>query len=310
MKEPKAFMPPPNFRGTRAPQKNQSNIDASIADRSAQINSGITEKIYLLDPEQIEPNPYQPRKHFDETALDELAKDIARDGQIQPVVIIDTGSRYVLVVGERRLRACKINNMKIKATVENGREETLKTDSTRLRRIAMMENIKREDLTTIERAEAIQSLYEAPEYSKMTKKEFAAEIGMSYTTVNRLFDILNLSPYIKEQIRGEATVSIQTLENLSRLDHEAANKLYDHIVAEGLNNEVSLDLIRNSKSDKRSTGHNEVSPSPVPAIKKYTWGSYKSSNKKITLDIAVENKEMIKEIDEIIKKYSKGDKDE
>lgn len=304
-KIPKAFNPPPPFRGARSPQKNKPDIDASIADRSAQINSGITEKIYLLDPEQIEPNPYQPRKHFDETALDELAKDIARDGQIQPVVVIDTGSRYVLVVGERRLRACKHNKMKIKATIENGSEETLKTDSTRLRRIAMMENIKREDLTTIERAESLQSLYEAPEYSKMTKKEFAAEISMSYTTVNRLFDILNLSPYIKEQIRAQATVSIQTLENLSRLDHEAANKLYDHIVAEGLNNEVSLDLIRNSKSDKRAPGHNEVSPSPTPALKKYNWGSYKSTNKKVTIDIAVENKEMIKEIDEIIKKYSK-----
>lgn len=275
--------------------------------RSEQITAGIVEKIHYLDPAKIEPNPYQPRKHFDPDAIAELARDIQNDGQLQAIVVIDTGSRYVLIVGERRVRACLSINRTVKATVESGSEETLEKDSTRILRSAIMENIKREDLTYIERAESLYKLSQAPEYSKLNRKEFAAEIGIAYTTYNRLMDILNLSPYIKERIRGKNTVSIQALENLSRLDEDTANVVFDQIVAEGLSAEQSNELIRNSKNDKRGEGaKNGRDKKPSESL----WcGSIKTTPKRITFELDPKrlNEAAILEIRAVIEKYKDSD---
>lgn len=275
--------------------------------RSEQITAGIVEKIHYLDPAKIEPNPYQPRKFFDPDAIEELAREIQSNGQLQPVVVIDTGSRYVLIAGERRVRACLSANMTVKAIVESGSEETLEKDSTRILRSAIMENIKREDLTYIERAESLYKLSQAPEYVNMNRKEFAAEIGISYTTYNRLMDILNLSPYIKERIRGNNSVSIQALENLSRLDDNTANAVFDQIITEGLNAEQSNELIRNSKNDKRGEGAKIVKDKkPNESL----WcGLIKTTPKKITFELDPKklDESAILEIRAIIEKYKAKD---
>lgn len=289
-----------------ASSKKQTNTptNTSIEQRSAQINSGIIEKIHIINPDTIVPNPFQPRKYFSESALKDLANDIKRDGQLQPIIVLDTGSRYILVVGERRVRACKILGIKVKAIIEKSSEDKLLVDSTRLLRVAMMENIKREDLTTIERAESLFQLSKTQEYSELSKIDFSEKIGISYTTLNRLYDILKLSPYIKEQLRLGSSVSLQALENLSRLDYETANFIYNKIITEDLKSEESLDLIRKSKIDKR--GDNTKKPSSLQStLEKFNWGTFKSTSKKIVLDISLEkaSSEMINEIKEMITKY-------
>lgn len=272
--------------------------------RSEQIMSGLLEKVHMLDPTKIEPNPYQPRKFFSDESIAELAHDIKNNGQLQAVIVIDTGERYVLVAGERRVRACTLIEKHVKAVIEQGSEETLQKDATRILRSAIMENEQREDLTFLERAESLFSLSQAPEYIQLSKKEFAAEVGISYTTFNRLMDLLNLSPYIKGMIKEGNIVSIQALENLSRLDEKTANSIFDKIVAEGLNAEQSQELIRASKEDKRgeNTGAKEV----YKAQKESYWcGSIKTSRKKIVFDFDLKkvDQKMIDEIKNILEKY-------
>lgn len=282
--------------------KKIQHLNESISFRSEQINSGI-ERVFVLDPKSIEPNPFQPRKHFNEETLQQLADDIKTDGQLQPVLVIDTGSRYVVVAGERRVRACRLLGVEVKAIVERSSEEQLSADSTRLLRVAMMENIKREDLTALERAESLLQLSKTQEYIELSKAEFARKVGVSYTSLNRLFDILNLTPYIKDKIRNGTSVSLQSLENLSRLDAEVANRMFDEIEKENLNNEDAIALIREYKSvTKKET--NKPKNNNVTSDK-YYWGSFKSNNKQMTLSISTEkaNSDMIQEIKEIIKKY-------
>lgn len=286
--------------------KKAQQLNESISFRSEQINSGI-ERVFMLDPKNIEPNPFQPRKHFNQETLQQLADDIKTDGQLQPILVIDTGSRYVVIAGERRVRACRLLGVEVKAIVERSSEEQLNADSTRLLRVAMMENIKREDLTALERAESLLQLSKTQEYEKLSKAEFARNVGVSYTSLNRLFDILNLTPYIKDKIRKGTSVSLQSLENLSRLDAENANRMFDEIESGNLNNEDAITLIREhkniTKKETKSTKNNSA------ISDKYYWGSFKSNNKQMTLNISTEkaNSDMIQEIKEIIKKYQDGE---
>lgn len=291
----KSFIPP----SSTSKKTLNDNKEDSISRRSEQIASGLVERIFTIDPNKIEPNPYQPRKHFDEESIRELAEDILRDGQIQPVVVIDTGSRYVLVVGERRTRACKLINVDVKAIIEKGTEESLQKDSTRLLRVAMMENIKREDLTIIERAESLQKLSESPDYLGIPRTVFAKKIAIPYSTVNRLFDILKLPDAIKDRIRADNSVSIRALENLSRMEEGRAIELFEKIVNEQLNSTDSLDLIAEAKKEKgepRKTGG-------LSYI--HQWGSFKDSDKKLTIQVDKNkaNPQMIAEIQEVLKRY-------
>ena len=100
-----------------------------------------------IEIDLIAPNPYQPRKNFDEEALSELASSIDEFGLIQPVVLYkDKEGSYILIAGERRLRACKIlGKTDIKAVI-------LEAEEDKLRELALIENIQREDLNPIELA--------------------------------------------------------------------------------------------------------------------------------------------------------------
>ena len=102
----------------------------------------------------IKPNPYQPRKVFDEVAIKELSDSIKEHGILQPIIVRKTGMTYEIVVGERRFRAAKLAGLEeIPAVVrELTDEETME--------LAILENLQREDLTPIEEAEAYHNLME------------------------------------------------------------------------------------------------------------------------------------------------------
>lgn len=303
METKKPFDPPPSFKPKKA---GVTTIDKSIAHRSEQISSGLTERIHLLDPNKIEPNPYQPRKHFNKETIKELARDIERDGQLQPIIVIDTGARYVLVVGERRVRACRLANKEVKAIIERGTEDSLQNDSTRLQRVALMENIRRDDLSVIDKAEALLSLSKSPEYANLPKTDFASKIDIPYATLNRLFRILDLPESVKERVRTGDAVSIRALDMLSRLSESEAIVLYDKILADNLNNEESLDLISKSKEEQKPTSEN-TKPTPKRDTVKHGWGVYRYTDKKITIEITKDkaDKAMLAEINAVIDKYSK-----
>lgn len=144
-----------------------------------------------IDIERITPNPYQPRVHFNEIALRELSESIKRHGLLQPIIVVAKDDGYMLLAGERRLRASKLAGfVKIKAIVAD-------IESKNLRELALIENIQREDLNPIELAVAYKELIE--EY-KITQEGLSEIIHKSRTQITNTMRLLSLSEQTKKYL--------------------------------------------------------------------------------------------------------------
>lgn len=142
--------------------------------------AGVTE----LNIDDVYPNPDQPRKVFDQTALYELSDSIKKHGVIMPIVVNKNGNRYMIIAGERRYRASKLaGKTTIPAVIKNYNEREIKE-------ISLIENLQREDLNPIEAANAMRQLMD--EYS-LTQEELAERIGKSRSAVANTLRLLSLS---------------------------------------------------------------------------------------------------------------------
>jgi len=144
-----------------------------------------------IDIDRITPNPFQPRVHFSETALKELSESIKRHGLLQPIIVVAKDDAYMLLAGERRLRATKLAGFtRIKAIVAD-------IESKNLRELALIENIQREDLNPIELAVAYKELIE--EY-KITQEGLSEIIHKSRTQITNTMRLLSLSEQTKRYL--------------------------------------------------------------------------------------------------------------
>ena len=145
--------------------------------------------VLFLEPEKIRPNPFQPRKKFDEERLEELAESIEQYGLIQPITVRYLGEeRYELISGERRLRASKL------AGISNIPAYVRYADDEQSMACSLIENIQREDLNPLEIALAYQRLLEEFSY---TQSELANKVGKNRTTVTNMLRLLNLPDFIQ-----------------------------------------------------------------------------------------------------------------
>ena len=140
-------------------------------------------------------NPNQPRKVFDETALNELASSISKHGVIMPIIVNKSGDRYMIIAGERRFRASKIAGLtKVPVIVKT-------YDERQIKEISLIENLQREDLNPIEAATAMRSLMN--DYG-MTQEDLADRIGKSRPAIANTLRLLTLSQeVIKMVANGE-----------------------------------------------------------------------------------------------------------
>lgn len=136
--------------------------------------------------DKISANPNQPRKNFDEQALQELAESIKKHGVIMPIVVNDNGDgTYMIIAGERRFRACRLAGREtIPVVIRKYSEREIKE-------ISLIENLQREDLNPIEAATAMKQLM--VDY-KLTQDELAERIGKSRPAIANTLRLLNLSP--------------------------------------------------------------------------------------------------------------------
>ncbi|MCK4537448.1 MAG: ParB/RepB/Spo0J family partition protein [Candidatus Krumholzibacteria bacterium] len=142
-----------------------------------------TERVREIALGEIDPNPHQPRDHFDDKHLGELAESIKRNGVLQPVVVRRAGDRYQLIVGERRLRASEIaEKTTIPAIVRN-------VDDNDALKLALLENLQREDLNPIEEARGYLALKQR---TGLSSKEIASILGKNRSTVANTLRLLNL----------------------------------------------------------------------------------------------------------------------
>ena len=176
----------------------------------------------VVDINKVEPNRDQPRKNFDEDALEELADSIRQVGLIQPIVVQDRKGYYEIIAGERRWRACKKAGLKeIPVIIRNFTEQEIVE-------ISIIENIQREDLNPIEEAMAYKRLLE--EFN-LKQDEVAEKVSKNRTTITNSLRLLKLTDDVQQMIvdgklsTGHARAIISIEDPAKQL--EIAEKIFD-----------------------------------------------------------------------------------
>lgn len=157
-----------------------------------------SEEIVRLNLSEIRPNPYQPRKTFDDESIKELAESIKEQGVIQPIIVRRVLRGFEIVAGERRFRASQLcGNEKIPAVVRD-------LDDAKVMEIALIENLQREDLNAIETALAYESLMST---FKLTQEELSLKVGKSRSHIANFIRLLALPESIKGHV-SRGTISM------------------------------------------------------------------------------------------------------
>lgn len=197
------------------------------------------EKYFECNIEKIFPNKFQPRLHFDESELQELADSIRENGVIQPLIVTNSEAKgcYDLIAGERRLRASKIAGL---TTVPVVVMDITKEDT--LLELALIENIQRTDLNPIEEAEAYQNLINKCGY---TQEETAKRVGKKRSTVSNMLRLLNLPDFVKNDLM-EGVLSEGHARALLRLsdDIPAMREVRDLILKKALSVRQTEKIVR------------------------------------------------------------------
>jgi len=187
--------------------------------------SSVTPEIVHLAVELIDPNPFQPRRIFDDEAIEELKSSILRQGILQPVVVRPAGSRYQLILGERRLRATRaagLASIPAQVRMVESNEEMLE--------LAILENVHREDLTPIELAQAILRLQQ--QYN-LTQESVAEKMGMSRAHIANLVRLLKLPERIQSALsEGKLTMG-HARALLSVVDEGEQLDLFERFMVDG-----------------------------------------------------------------------------
>ena len=174
---------------------------------------------------EIRPNPYQPRKTFDEAALKELAESIKERGVFQPVLVRKSLKGYELIAGERRMKASKMAGLKeIPAVV-------LDFNDADMMEVSLLENIQREDLTPIEEAQGYEQIIKKLGY---TQDELAKRISKSRAYISNTLRLLKLPNKVKDMVNKGQLSYGHARALLSINDEDKILELADRIVREGL----------------------------------------------------------------------------
>lgn len=206
------------------------------------MESASTDDIKEILVSEIRPNPYQPRKSFNEDALKELALSIKNYGVFQPIIVKKSIKGYDLIAGERRLRASKIAGLeKIPAIVKEFNDDEM-------REIALLENIQRENLTAIELAWAYKGIIDNLD---LRQEDLAQKIGKSRSHITNTLGLLNLPNDVQEMIlnselsMGHARV-LSKMEDVSEISNLARKIVNENISVHELEN-----ISKNAEVKKR-----------------------------------------------------------
>lgn len=197
------------------------------------------EQIIKVSLDELRSNPYQPRQVFDEDALKELAASIKEHGVFQPIIIKKSIKGYEIIAGERRVKASKIAGLKeIPAIV---REFT----DTEMMEIALLENLQRENLNSIEEASAYKQLIKN---LNLTQEKLAERLGKSRSHITNMLGLLSL-PEATQNLISTKKISMGHARILSKLEDENQVKdLSNRIITEGLSVR-QLEKITSSKEE-------------------------------------------------------------
>lgn len=212
-----------------------------------------------LGLDRIIPNPDQPRTFFDETEIHGLAESIRSVGLIQPIIVREREGLYVIVAGERRYRACKLNEMKtIKAIIIEADDEQNLT-------MALIENIQRESLNPIEEAKAYKVLINR---FKLKQQDLAKKVGKERTTITNSLRLLNLPEEIQEGIVDKKISSGHAKVILSVEEPDRQLFLFKEAVEKELSVRALENIVNNVKEKNQSSSSQKKSALKTAQIKK------------------------------------------
>ncbi len=237
------------------------NIDADLKTTSGNLKPEVVEKstsMLTVPLDQIEVNPHQPRKDFDDNALSELATSIKLHGLIQPLTVTAIpGGKYRLIAGERRMRASRIAGLKeVPVFIRQ-------TNDSHLLELALLENLQRENLNAIEIALSYKRLMDELDY---TQEQVAERMGKDRSTVTNYIRLLKLPPDIQVAVRnGDISMGhARALINVDAVDKQLF--IFSEIKKRGLSVRQTEDLVRNIYTP--STVKATVKTQMPPAFKK------------------------------------------
>ena len=206
------------------------------------MENATTNEIQDIPVNEIRPNPYQPRKSFNEDALRELSESIKNHGVFQPIIVKKGIRGYDLIAGERRLRASKMAGLdKIPAIVKDFSDDEM-------REIALLENIQRENLTAIELAWAYKGIIDNLD---IRQEDLALRIGKSRSHITNTLGLLNLPEEVQKMIlNGE--LSMGHARVLSKMEDDSKiTDLAKKIINEGLSVHEIEEISKNEEIKKR-----------------------------------------------------------
>ncbi len=225
-------------------QLNFDNLEEKIIDSTPK------DEIVEINIDELRPNPYQPRKVFDEEKLQELADSIREHGVFQPIIVKKSSIKgYEIIAGERRVKACKMIGLEvIPAIVRDFSDEEMME-------IALLENLQRENLNAIEEALAYKKLIDS---LSITQEVLATKLGKSRTYVTNMLGLISLPEEVKDMIIDNK-ISMSHARVLSKMsDKDKIVDLANKIVNEGINvrelEELSKDdnIKKNHKINKKT----------------------------------------------------------
>ncbi|RDU60151.1 ParB/RepB/Spo0J family partition protein [Helicobacter marmotae] len=221
-------------------------ILAETAEAYEQSMSDNSSLVLELDVDVIKPNPYQPRKTFDSQKLEELSESILEHGLLQPIVVYDNGDGdYILIAGERRLRASKL------AGLSNIKAIVAEIDFKHMRELALIENIQREELNAIELALSYQELLQE---HNITHEELSKRISKSRTQITNTLRLLQLSDEIKQMLIDDK-ISQGHAKMLVTLQEREQKLVADSIIGQKLNVRDTESLIKQMKNRTENDEH-------------------------------------------------------
>ena len=208
------------------------------------------EAVLELDLDMIEPNRKQPRKYFDETALEELAASLKAYGMIQPIVVKKVGDYYEIIAGERRWRASKIAGLKKVPVIIKKWEEGEAFEA------ALVENLQREDLNPMEEAESYQRLQE--EFG-LSQEKIAEKVGKSRSAITNSLRLLQLDPRVRQFVVENKLTGGHARTLLPVTNGDEQFELAEYIIDEGLSVRAVEALVKAHLTQKPAEKEDEVS---------------------------------------------------
>ena len=199
-------------------------------------------KYKFIDIHKIEANGHQPRTHFENEKIQELAVSIQQNGLLQPIVVRPYQGKYQIVVGERRYRACLLAGIEeVPCLVQNYDEQQTAT-------AAIVENIQRENLSAIEEALAYQQILDT---QNITQEELAQKVGKKQSTIANKLRLLQLPMTVQEAVRRK-DITERHARTLLKLDTTAKqNNMLREIMDKGLNVEQTEEKIKKKIEPKK-----------------------------------------------------------